>query len=79
MFWFRPEKSYAKMSEFFSKIQDPMDPNRFNYGPLRTEDFWWWRISQNDAWKGLEYFGERKPQPRFVREISKITSNFKSG
>jgi hypothetical protein len=51
-FWFRPEKNYEAMSEFFSKIQDPMNPDRFNYNPLKLQDFWWWRISQHDAWKG---------------------------
>ena len=70
---------YEKMSEWIAKIQDPMDPNRFNFGPLKLEEFWWWRVSQNDAWKGLPYYGERKPEPRFVREINKITSNFKNG
>ena len=40
-FWFRPNKSYKMMSDFFSKIQDPMDKNQFCYSPLRLEDFWW--------------------------------------
>jgi len=75
--WFKPQKDYAKLSEFLSKIQDPMCKNRFCYGPLRTEEFFWWRISNNDAWKGLPYYGERKPEPRFVRETNKIVSNFK--
>ncbi|GMI10761.1 hypothetical protein TrRE_jg3073 [Triparma retinervis] len=77
--WFRPKKDYDKLSEFISKIQDPMCKNRFCYGPLRTEEFFWWRISNNDAWKGLPYYGERKPEPRFVRETNKIVSNFKEG
>lgn len=70
---------YEKLSEWINKIQDPMDPNRFNFGHLKLEEFWWWRVSQNDAWKGLPYYGERKPEPRFVREIDKITSNFRNG
>ena len=79
-FWFRPSKSYDKLSDFISRIQDPMDtPDRANYGPLKNQDFWWWRISQHEAWKGLPYYGERRPEPRFVREIPKITSNFKTG
>jgi hypothetical protein len=77
--WFRPKKDYAKLSNFLTKIQDPMCKNRFCYGPLRTEEFFWWRISNNDAWKGLPYYGERKPEPRFVRETNKIVSNFKEG
>jgi hypothetical protein len=78
-FWFRPERSYAALSNFINRIQDPMNPDRFNYAPLQIQDFWWWRISQHDAWKGLPYYGERKPEPRFVREIPKIVSNFQNG
>ena len=81
--WFRPEKSYKKMSDWFCRIQDPMNKNctaggNSHYGPLQLEEFWWWRISQNGGWQGVPYFGERKPEPRFVREINKITSNFKT-
>ena len=79
LFWFRPQKSYDKLSEFFSKIQNPMDPDRSNYLPLQTEEFWWWRTTSTDAWRGEQYFGPRLPEPRFVREVPRILSNVKSG
>jgi hypothetical protein len=76
VFWFRPSKSYAKVSDWLAKVSDPMHKDGARYEPLQLEASWWWRLSQSVAWKGEQYYGERQPEARFVREIGPITRNF---
>ncbi len=76
--YFRPQKSFSNLSTWLSKLQDPMSPVHASYSPLQLSDHWWWRISQSPSWSGQPYYGPRKPEPRFCREIKKIVSNFKN-
>jgi len=63
-FWFRPENSYKKVSEFLEKISDPVGEE--NYLPLVLDEDWWRQDFD-------------KTEAKHVSDVDQIVKNFKSG
>jgi len=62
-FWFRPENSYKKASEFLENIQDPVSSE--NYLPLVLDEDWW--RTDFDSTQG-----------KYTTNVDQVVQNFKS-
>ncbi|DAZ97734.1 TPA: hypothetical protein N0F65_009014, partial [Lagenidium giganteum] len=81
VFWFRPAKSYDKMSTFFTSFDDPVTGKKYN--PLMLKDAKWLTLCGVNEWEGKVRQDGRKrdttKHPRFTKSIMRITTNIHSG
>ncbi|KAE9018233.1 hypothetical protein PF005_g7452 [Phytophthora fragariae] len=81
IFWFRPQKSYEKMSSFLTSIEDPANGGK-KYQPLILKESKWLTLCGENGWEGkVRHDGRRRDAgivPKFTRSVARVVSNLKS-
>ncbi|KAL4155928.1 hypothetical protein PRNP1_008029 [Phytophthora ramorum] len=82
VFWFRPQKSFEKMSAFLASIEDPAAEGKV-YQPLILKESKWLTLCGENGWEGkVRRDGRRRDidrVPKFTTSVSRVVSNLQSG
>ncbi|TMW60920.1 hypothetical protein Poli38472_000962 [Pythium oligandrum] len=80
VYWFRPQKSYEKLSAFLTSIDDPVTQAKFS--PLILKEVKWLTLCGLNGWEGKSRQDGRKRDltkvPKFTRSIMRVTTNLQS-
>ncbi|GAB9470389.1 hypothetical protein Gpo141_00007635 [Globisporangium polare] len=78
--WFRPQKSYEKLSVFISSFDDPVTKKKYN--PLMLKESKWLTLCGISGWEGKMRQDGRKRDaskiPQFTKSIARILTNIQS-
>ncbi|KAG6963267.1 hypothetical protein JG687_00006666 [Phytophthora cactorum] len=82
VFWFRPQKSYDKLSAFLTSIDDPVAEGK-HYQPLILLESRWLTLCGTNGWEGKVRRDGRKRDtervPKFTKSAARVLSNLQSG
>lgn len=78
----QPQKSFEKLSVFFTSIDDPAAGGK-NYQPLILKESKWLTLCGENGWEGKVRRDGRKRNtervPQFTKSIARVVSNLQSG
>ncbi|KAF4044306.1 hypothetical protein GN244_ATG03395 [Phytophthora infestans] len=82
VFWFRPQKSYEKLSAFLTSIDDPVAGGK-RYQPLILLETRWLTLCGSNGWEGkIRRDGRKRDMervPKFTKSVARVVSNLQSG
>ncbi|ETI43192.1 hypothetical protein F441_11759 [Phytophthora nicotianae CJ01A1] len=80
--WFRPQKSYEKLSAFLTSIEDPVAGGK-HYQPLILTESRWLTLCGSNGWEGkIRRDGRKRDMdrvPKFTRSVARVVLNLQSG
>ncbi|TYZ59749.1 hypothetical protein PybrP1_009824 [[Pythium] brassicae (nom. inval.)] len=80
VFWFRPQKSYEKLSAFIASFDDPVTKRKFS--PLVLKEAKWLTLAGINGWEGKVRQDGRKRDaskfPQFTKSIARVLTNIQS-